>query len=91
MYLHRALVNFFSSNLPSPSCRIHIALGAPSLLPLCLNFFCFKSTDKSSCFPGRVRQKPSTVDFLTTGTLLIGSEFDPIVNVYAYDNDEVLS
>ena len=77
------LLSFFSSNLPSPSSSsIRIALSAPSLFPLCLNFFSFKSTDKSSCFPGRVRQKPSTVDFPTTGTTPFGSEFDPIVNEY---------
>ena len=73
------LLSFFSSNLPSPSSsRIRIALSAPSLFPLCLNFFSFKSIDKSSCFPGRVRQNPSTVDFPTTGTTPFGSEFDPI-------------
>ena len=50
----------FSSSFPSPSSfRILIACNAPSLFPRCLNFLSFKSAERSSWFPGRVKQKAS--------------------------------
>ena len=64
--------------IPSSASRILIACKAPSLFPRPLNFLSFRSADRPSWFPGRVKHKAS-LDLPPNGIWSFDSSVDPRV------------